>query len=83
MSCITFVNHLTLSCALYSVLAIGYDVDQEEPSQSFWGSTFVKRKKSNIVSKQRQATMHISPLGLLFYNYYYVIIDLCICVIGV
>jgi hypothetical protein len=43
----------------------------------------VKRKKSNIVSKQRQATMHTSPLGLLFYNYYYVIIDLCICVIGV
>jgi hypothetical protein len=30
-----------------------YDFEQEEPSQELWGSTFVKRKKSNFVPKQR------------------------------
>jgi hypothetical protein len=32
--------------------------------KSFWGSTFVKLKKTNIVPKQRQAPMHTTPVGI-------------------
>jgi hypothetical protein len=36
----------------------------------------VKRKKSNIVPKQRQAPVHTSPfLGFSLYNYHYCIVD--------
>jgi hypothetical protein len=34
---------------------------KEKAKSELWGSTFVKRKKANIVLKQRQAPMHITP----------------------
>jgi hypothetical protein len=45
-----------------TILGVGYDVNQEEPSQSFGGgggSTFMKHKKSNLIPKQRQGPENI------------------------
>jgi hypothetical protein len=38
------------------------------------GSTFIKRKKSNIFLKQRKAPVHAALLGFLPYNHIYFIV---------
>jgi hypothetical protein len=63
-----------LSYALHSILGVSYDVDQEESTQSFWWSTFMKRKKANPI-KQSQAWVHTAPLGFSLYNCHYCIVD--------
>jgi hypothetical protein len=64
--------------ACHSVLGVGYDGNQEEPSQSFGGGggqPSRSRNNSNIIPKQRQAPVHTASLGFLFYNFQYCIVD--------
>jgi hypothetical protein len=39
----------SLHRALHSILGVGYNVDQEEKVKSFWGSAFIKLKKTNFL----------------------------------
>jgi hypothetical protein len=46
--CRTFVVQ-SLCHTLHSVLGIGSNVDREEPTRRFWGSTFMKLNKTNFL----------------------------------
>jgi hypothetical protein len=66
----------SLCHALHSVLGVGCDIDQGEPSQSFWGSTFMKLKKTNFLlflSKGKHQCIP-PPIGFSLYNYYYYLV---------
>jgi hypothetical protein len=60
-----------------SVLGSGYDINQEEQVKSFWGSTFMKLKKTNfLMFLSKGKHWCIPPLPeILLYNYHYVIVD--------
>jgi hypothetical protein len=51
-----------------SVLGSGYNVIQEEQVESFWGSTFVKLKKTNFFcSKAKASTGAYQPPYKVFH----------------
>jgi hypothetical protein len=59
-----------VACALHVGSIVAGYFDQEESNQELWGPTFGKHKKSNLVPKQRQASVHTTLLGFLLYNYH-------------
>jgi hypothetical protein len=61
---------------LHFVLVVGYNVEQEELTYSFWGSTIVKRRITNFLPfSSKGKHWCISPsLGILFYNGHYVMV---------
>jgi hypothetical protein len=53
------------------VLGVGNDVVQEEQVKNFWGPTFMKPKKTNLIlflSKGQHRYIPL-PLEILLYNY--------------
>jgi hypothetical protein len=74
-SCIFVVHHY--SYAMHVVLSFGYGIGQEEPTRSFWGSTFMKLKKTNFLLFLSEGKHWCipPPLGVLLYNCHYCIVD--------
>jgi hypothetical protein len=55
---------------LHSILDVGLLRRSRRAESELLGDNLMKRKKSNIVPKQRQAPVHTAPLGFLLYKCY-------------
>jgi hypothetical protein len=60
------------------VLCSGYNIIQEEQVKSFWGSTFVKLKKTNFLlslRKGKHRCIRPPPIGFSLHDYHYYLVD--------